>query len=355
MMEKRSHSLGGLRRQVPRFLSCLLLVGVMAIASHADTTQAKKLPLQQRPLLERQNWIAYMLQRLDRANQVVLDPKYVERQHERLRKLSRPLLLTTPNEEARKTAETIRDEVEQVERVAIEHLDRQFRQALEETFHDPAKLSLRQKWFEGWQTTVQAWQKSTDRVDRLPQLIDWLQKSNAALANKQYAVVTPIPDLPAAPLPWETAQHTVQRPIDPLDSQPGIAKPALKVNLPELAAQISGNNFALRRLKAKLITEKQWDATQIEHYLTQLKPLATRIADTQMIYNLLAPEQQRQVDTIIDPKAMIQTLREKIRDARITVLNEQDDSAALTNEQRTELQNLDRLTGDLDEIDPNPK
>ena len=367
-----------------------LFLGVMTVASQADTT-GKKLSAEPMSAVERQSWATAMFERLDRANRVVLDPKYVILQRNRFEKQVRPFLLGTSPEESRKIVKTVRDEVENVERVAIEHLDRQFRQALDKTFSRPADQTLRQQWFEGWQKTVQAWQKSTDQVHQLHGLLTWLQKSKTSLEGKQYATVTPVPrfleptiaqktktpTVPDTPVdkrrvppeippglavdPSEDrtlpSQYVVKKPIEPAGQRPTTppGKPDLEVNLSELNAQIRGNNLALRRLETKLVTDKTWTASQIDPFVKQTKQIAVRVADTQMVYQLLSPQQQQQVGKIVEPNSAIRILRSKIVAARVKTLGDQKTSAPLTQEQQAELKHLDRLSGDLDEIDPTLK
>lgn len=450
-----------------------LLVGVFAFgisvefAPHVMATEpsakepstANKRTPEQMPLLERQKWAVAMLQRLDRANDVILDPPYVVSQRERFEELAKPLLYGTSQEEIHQTVQTLRDEVEKSERIAIEHLDRQFRQLLAEKFPTATEKTLRDPWFNTWQATVQAWQKSDTQADRLYLLFDWLQNSCAALEAGNYASVIPVPvftdqvaeakketpttpptsatapietrepaETPKSEEPTERVAAKPKRPATPDDFEllqkqptttekappssttpalpadpraappeipPGLSidrsgdqtlppryvtrkpttspepspqepppgttpetppqtpssRPPLDINLPELAAQVSGNNLALSRLEAKLTASGSWDAKRLDPLVMQLKQIVLRLGDARMVYRLLAPEQQRQIKTIGDPAAAIKLLRSKIRAQRVATLESRGSSASLTKEQRVELEQLDMLSDELNSID----
>lgn len=363
-----------------------------AVTTSVRAEAVERLAPEKLPLLERQRWALTMLDRLEQANRVILDPKYVVRQNKRFETLAQPYVLGTSPEETRKKVKAIRATVKKSERIAIEHLDRQFRNALNRKLSDKSNEPLQHRWLEAWKKTVETWQKSDDPTDRLDQLIVWLQSSRTTLEGKQYATITPIPSFTekkpvkratkvaaTSPVPTPSSlveassapspslpPRVVKRPVDPMatfsvnrgskerdQERRGnrSERPALKINLSELAAQVSGNNLALRRLEAKLVAGGKWDAKQIDPFVVQLKRIAIRLADAKMVYQLLSSSQQKQIDRIADPAAAIKSLRSKIRTARVTELESRGPSASLTKEQRLELRSLDRMTEELDSID----
>ena len=455
-------------------LTLFLAVTVLAANASLAATSEEKVAPESMSLLDRQSWALTMLQRLDQANRVILDPEYVKRQRERFEEMATPFVLGASKEKSREIVRELQDEVEKSERIAIEHLDRKFRQTLTQRLRSQSELNLRQRWFQGWQQTVQAWQKSDETNDRLYLVLDWLQESCDTLEGKSYAIITPVPsfnasvvpsaaevvekeepapeekvtpkekvteaETPAAPpkpvqpeTPTEPAERVASKPKEPVTKEPETKKitpsvpvvekpkpqtpqpevmqpeappvtdvmpinpsevppeippglsvdrtedrplpprrvvrkpvtppetlpkpkteperPPLNINLSELAAQISGNNLALRRLEAKLVTEGRWDAKEIDPFVVQLKRIAIRLEDAKLFYRLLSPSQKKQVDKISDPTAAIKSLRSKVRAARVSTLEKRGPSASLTQEQRIELEHLDRLSDELNAIE----
>ena len=73
----------------------------------------------------RQAWVQAMLTRLDRANQVFLDPWEVRRQHARVETAMQPFVEGKPD--WRRRAEFLNHELRVGQQAAVEHLSRQYR------------------------------------------------------------------------------------------------------------------------------------------------------------------------------------------------------------------------------------
>ncbi|MCX7426174.1 MAG: hypothetical protein NTW96_11220 [Planctomycetia bacterium] len=147
-----------------------------------------------------------------------------------------------------------------------------------------------------------------------------------------------------------TPAPTVSRPAPaaPLQPDASPSKPRARVNLDELAAQVKGNNQALRLLSAELDEKKTWDAAQLATAIETLEPLVIRKDDLTMACDLLSPDELSRVGRPDSPAAVIADVAAKISAAQKRI--EKGEFSGTQSQRQTELEMLDALSRKLKAI-----
>jgi hypothetical protein len=147
-----------------------------------------------------------------------------------------------------------------------------------------------------------------------------------------------------------TPALTVSRPAPaaPLQPDASPSKPRARVNLDELAAQVKGNNQALRLLSAELDEKKTWDAAQLATAIETLEPLVIRKDDLTTACDLLSPDELSRVGRPDSPAAIIADVAAKISAAQKRI--EKGEFSGTQSQRQTELEMLDALSRKLKAI-----
>lgn len=116
----------------------------------------------------------------------------------------------------------------------------------------------------------------------------------------------------------------------------------------ELAAQVKGNNQALRLLSAELDEKKTWDAAQLATAIETLEPLVIRKDDLTTACDLLSPDELSRAGRPDSPAAIIADVAAKILAAQKRI--EKGEFSGTQSQRQTELEMLDALSRKLKAI-----
>jgi len=125
-------------------------------------------------------------------------------------------------------------------------------------------------------------------------------------------------------------------------------RPAVEVNVIDLAALIGGYNLSLRELEANLEEQHQWDAERLLPLLERLKSLLRQRDDLALIRELLPAEQQATLRQFTAPNPVISRLAGRIFEARTRAAG--SGLSGTPAERRSELERLDALSRDLAKV-----
>lgn len=122
-------------------------------------------------------------------------------------------------------------------------------------------------------------------------------------------------------------------------------KPRTPINLDELAAQINGNNLALKRLAAQLDQKKAWTAADLATAIETLEPLVIRKDDLTTACDLLPPGELSRVGQPESPAAVIADVAAGISAARNRI--QTGEFSGTQAQRQAELEMLDALSRKL--------
>ncbi|MCX7426176.1 MAG: hypothetical protein NTW96_11230 [Planctomycetia bacterium] len=170
----------------------------------------------------RQAWVQAMLTRLDRANQVFLDPWEVRRQHARVETAMQPFVEGKPD--WRRRAEFLNHELRVGQQAAVEHLSRQYRVEIYNSYrfsrpeYNRRRAALAQ--------LIDQWTDAGALPGQEYKVVDWLL--SAAERSAAAGALPPIPSFAPEPLP-ATSIAVAEPPNAPrFDSRPWARSRALR-------------------------------------------------------------------------------------------------------------------------------
>ncbi|MBN2021937.1 MAG: hypothetical protein JW809_04020 [Pirellulales bacterium] len=143
----------------------------------------------------REQWVRAALDQMDRANAVVLEPDAVAQQHARFERMLAPLVEGDPG--WGKAVAEFEAELHLSQRAAIEHLTRQLRIQVYETFRrDRPEFDRRR---DAMQSLTTAWTDAGSPAWEQHKLVDWLQTALVRSRRADGGALPPIPSFAAGP------------------------------------------------------------------------------------------------------------------------------------------------------------
>ena len=121
-----------------------------------------------------------------------------------------------------------------------------------------------------------------------------------------------------------------------------------RVNVEELAARVAGHNLALQGLEAELDEQQDWNAQRLAPLVERLRRLVTRSGDLTLFCELISQRDRATVGELESPRNLIAQSGARIFEARTRATTA--DFPGTDTQQRTELEQLDRLSRALAEM-----
>jgi hypothetical protein len=344
-------------------LPCLLIFVLLAAGprdlesmdymSRAEATLQRLTTMQP---AEQREWLLQLEKRLNRANQLNLKAEDAQKERLRTAELLRQKQITAD------LLQTLIDQTEEREDIAIRRLVRDYRKQVLDTF--AGQNDKIAEYQNAGEKVYESWQAAGEPFEQQDLILDWLEQ---AIRNTAPKSIGPIPSPPKFSASTKVmSAKSLEKKTDPVYPAPEIpAKPAtpaitiknsppekraadvstVKVNHGELSARIAGLNMNLRALETELDEQKNWSAVQLTEKIAKLKTLVQQRKDLQIVRDLLSEEEQKFIEKLRSPRAVIAQLGQHIADLRmkLTERNAAEPSKAHSDD----LAALEQLSKDL--------
>jgi hypothetical protein len=129
--------------------------------------------------------------------------------------------------------------------------------------------------------------------------------------------------------------------------RPGPDRPAVRVNLDELAARINGYNLALQAIDAELLRRVEYDATDVARILVRMEELLPNYENVSLYWNVVSERERTGLTSIATAGDIIASLANRIIRLRRDLDAQTDEPAPL---RRVRQDLLDSLTRQLSDI-----
>jgi hypothetical protein len=305
---------------------------------------------------EQREWLLKLEKRLNRANQLNLKAEDAEKERLGTAALFKQKQITA------EFLQSLIDQTDEREYDAICRMAHEYRKQVLAVF-DGQKDKIAEYQNAG-EKVYESWQLAGEPFEQQELILDWLEKAIRSTASKNfgplppppkfltYSKATPAKTIEKKPDPIHPPPETPAKPATPStaprNSRP-IKKPAevstVQVNHGELSARIAGLNMNLRALETELDERKNWDVAQLTAKIAKTKTIFQQRKDLQIVRDLLSDAEQKYIEKLRSPRAVIAQLGHNIANLRmkLTERNAAKPSKAHTDD----LDALDQLSKEL--------
>jgi hypothetical protein len=344
-------------------LPCLLILALLSAdpsgSDSMDSMSRGEAAMQRLTALqpaEQREWLLKLEKRLNRANQLNLKAEDAEQERFRTAALFKQKHITA------EFLQSLIDQTDEREYDAICRMAREYRKQVLAAF-DGQKDKIAEYQNAG-EKVYESWQLAGEPFEQQELILDWLEKAIRSTASKNPGPLPPSPKFSSAMK--ATSAKTIEKKPDPVLPSPETpAKPttpaiaprnnppikksadvsAVHVNHGELSARIAGLNMNLRALETELDERKNWDVAQLTAKIAKTKTIVQQRKDLQIVRDLLSDAEQKYIEKLRSPRAVIAQLGHHIAILRmkLTEINAAEPSKAHADD----LDALDQLSKEL--------